>query len=166
MWLPFYREGKWGSERSSVLCAVTGMEINRAWIWASGPCSLPVFHRAVLGRGSPHLSHPKPPFLDIFFFIILAASGLSCSTWDPLLQCRGLLSSQARGLHGMWAQLHHSMGDLSFPTGNRTSVPCIGRWILNNWITGEVPMILSIASFVLWKWNLWLIYPPLIKINI
>ena len=82
------------------------MEINRAWILTSDPCSLPVFHRAVLGRDSPRLSDPKLPFLDIFFFIILAASGLSCSMWDQLLQCRGLLSSQALGLHGTWAPWH------------------------------------------------------------
>ena len=103
MWLPFYREGKWGSERSSVLCAVTGMEINGAWIWTSDPCSLPVFHRAVLGRGSPHLSDPKLPFLDIFSFIIFAAAGLSCSMGIRCCSAGGFslvkhVGSMARGL--------------------------------------------------------------------
>ena len=172
MWLPFYREGKRGLEGSSGLCTVTGMEINGTWIWTSDPCFLPVFHMAVLGRGSPHLSDPKLPF-HIFFFIVLAASGLGCSMRNPLLQCRGRLSSHSTWAPGqmgsrarsVWAQLHHSTGDLSSPTRNWTSIPSVGRWILNNWITGQVP-IFSIASFVFWKWNLWLIYPPLIKINI
>ena len=36
------------------------------------------------------------------------------------------------------------MWDLSSPTGDRTRIPCIGRWILSHWTTREVPQLVSI----------------------
>ena len=32
------------------------------------------------------------------------------------------------------------MWDLSFPTRDQTCSPCIGRWTLNHWTAGEVPL--------------------------
>ena len=40
----------------------------------------------------------------------------------------------------MWAWSLSSMWDLSSPTRDRTSTSCIVRWILENWITREVPL--------------------------
>ena len=42
---------------------------------------------------------------------------------------------------GVWAQLPRGMWDLSFPTGDRTCISCIGRQILNLGATREVPQI-------------------------
>ena len=33
------------------------------------------------------------------------------------------------------------MWDLSSPTSDQTLFPCIGRWILNHWTTGDVPKV-------------------------
>ena len=32
--------------------------------------------------------------------------------------------------------------DLSFQTGDRNYIPCLGRWSLNNWTTREVPVMI------------------------
>ena len=42
-------------------------------------------------------------------------------------------------LCGVWAWLPRSMWDLSFPTRDRTCIPCITRWVLNPWTSREVP---------------------------
>jgi len=34
------------------------------------------------------------------------------------------------------------MWDLVSPTKDGTLVPCVGRWILNHWISKEVPSLL------------------------
>ena len=95
----------------------------------------------------------------------MAASGLSCGTWDLrcgmwdlrfgmqdlLLWCVGSSSwrsvslVEARGLSscGAWAQLPHGMWDLSSLTRDQTHIPCIGRWILNHWTAREVPGMTS-----------------------
>ena len=44
---------------------------------------------------------------------------------------------------GVWAQLPHGIWDLSSPVRDRTSIPCIGRQILNHWTTREVPGFLK-----------------------
>ena len=50
----------------------------------------------------------------------------SCSSWAQQLWCTGLAAP--------W-QVKSSQ------TRNQTCVPCIGRWILNHWTTGEVPFL-------------------------
>ena len=42
---------------------------------------------------------------------------------------------------GVPAQLPHSTWDFSSWTRDQTCIPCIGRGILNHWITREVPLI-------------------------
>ena len=42
---------------------------------------------------------------------------------------------------GMWAQLLQSTWDLSSPTRDQTHVPCIIRWIFNQWTTRVVPYL-------------------------
>ena len=42
-----------------------------------------------------------------------------------------------------WAQLLHSMWDLSLWTRNQTHVPCTPWWILNHWINREIPFLLT-----------------------
>ena len=49
----------------------------------------------------------------------------------------------------VWAWLPHSMWDLSSPTRDQTCVPCITRWILNNWTTREGHFKLSMLSVML-----------------
>ena len=39
-----------------------------------------------------------------------------------------------------WAQLLHSMWDLSFPTRDLIYIHCIAKQILNHWTTREVPV--------------------------
>ena len=47
-----------------------------------------------------------------------------------------------------WVQLPHGMWDLSSLTREPTCEPCIGRKILNPWITREVPdSLLFIAKY-------------------
>ena len=41
----------------------------------------------------------------------------------------------------VWAQLPHSMWDLSFPTRDRTCIPCIGRQIFNHGATRKASQI-------------------------
>ena len=41
----------------------------------------------------------------------------------------------------MQAQLLHGMWDLSSPTRDQTWVPRVASWILNFWITMEIPVI-------------------------
>ena len=68
--------------------------------------------------------------------------------WRMGSRARGLCSLrhagslvEARELSscGTWAQLPHSMWDLSSLTRDRTCVPCIVRWILYRWTPREVP---------------------------
>ena len=41
------------------------------------------------------------------------------------------------------------MWDLSSPTRNQTHVPCIARWILNQWNTREAPSIIVLHACML-----------------
>ena len=45
------------------------------------------------------------------------------------------------------------MWDLSSPTRNRTCVPCIGKWILNQWTTREVPRITFFYRSLMLKYS-------------
>ena len=79
-----------------------------------------------------------------YLFIYLAASDLSCGTWDlgifvaacrrhagSFVAARWLLSScGARALEWVGSVVAPRHVDLSSPTRDRTHVPCIGRWIL------------------------------------
>ena len=47
-----------------------------------------------------------------------------------------------------WAQLLHSMWDLSFPTRGLNPIPCNARHILNHWNTREVPKVVLRGKFI------------------
>ena len=49
----------------------------------------------------------------------------------------------------MRAYLPHGMWDPSSSTRDRTCGPCLGKWILNHWITREVPLcgLLSMSLY-------------------
>ena len=73
----------------------------------------------------------------IFFICLFIFDCIGYQLWHVgsfVAVCR-LLSS------GMQAQLPHSTWDLSSWTRDRTCIPCVGRWILNHWITREGPLI-------------------------
>ena len=72
-------------------------------------------------------------FHSIIFhlFCILAVFGLRCSTHASLVTALALCGVRARSPCTMW--------DRDSLTRDWTLIPCIGRWILNHWITGEVP---------------------------
>ena len=62
---------------------------------------------------------------------------------DTLVVARGLSSCGTRTylLRGMWY--------LSYPTKDRTHVPCIVRGILNQWTTKEVPIFYLYSGFLI-----------------
>ena len=77
--------------------------------------------------------------LKNFYFIYLAASGLSCAmqylysgTWILQLWCTGsavVASELSFSAAGGW--------DLNSQTRDQTHVPCSARWIPNHWTTRE-----------------------------
>ena len=80
---------------------------------------------------SSQLQHVESSLHHAGYFV--EEHGLSnCGTRSP--ECSGFSSCIA------WAQLLHGMWDLSSLTRDWTCVPCIVRWILNCWTTGEVPL--------------------------
>ena len=82
-------------------------------------------------------------------FLILAALGLHCGTWQRLLlQSTG---SRVRGISscGARAQLSCSVWDLGSLTKDCTRVPCIGRRILYHWTIREVPWVCSSVTCIL-----------------
>ena len=79
------------------------------------------------GGGAIHffcLSNTVPALL---LFVCLAVLGLSCSTWDLLLQRAG----SAVALHRLGCPA--ACGIYVFGPGDLTRVPCTGRWTLNHW---------------------------------
>ena len=52
------------------------------------------------------------------------------------------------------ARLPPHMGALSSLTRDQTHIPCIGKWILNNWTTREVPL----TSFNIYKLEMMIEY--------
>lgn len=76
---------------------------------------------------------------------------LCCVMWDLSLWRPDSLVA-AHGLQiqlricSTWAELPCGMWNLSFPTKDGTSVFCVAWWILNYWITREVPWGLIIVS--------------------
>ena len=105
---------------------------------------------------SPPLSLPLPFKLMYLFMSVLGllvSHGL-LSGWLLLLRSTG---SRLRGLPscGTWAQLPRGMWNLSSQTRDHTHGPCIGRWTLNHWTTGEVPLLFPfefLQCFPLLKW--------------
>ena len=69
---------------------------------------------------------------------LVAARRVFPARCGPLVVVRGL-----RGLQSTWAlgveALRLKMWDFISPTGNRTLVPCLARWIPHHWTTREVP---------------------------
>ena len=61
--------------------------------------------------------------------------GLSFDTWALCCCEKAQLLAQ-----GMW--------DLNSLTRDRTHVPCIGKWLLNHWITREFPTSSFLVSFL------------------
>ena len=107
---------------------------------------------AVRAQSPNHWTAREFPYLlFICLFVclfVLAASGLSCGTQDlsfwhasSSLRYSGFSLVVVRGLAscGPWAQLPHGMWDLRSLTRDQTSVPCITRWILNQWTTRKIP---------------------------
>ena len=78
----------------------------------------------------------------LHLLIYMAESGLSCGTWDLLLQ---LMDSLVAALRLSCSTATH-VGDPSSPTRDQTCVPCIARQTVNQWTTREVPWILSNAT--------------------
>ena len=79
--------------------------------------------------------------ISIYLFVV--ASGLSCGTF--CCHVRTSFQPWSMGSRGR-AQLPRGVQDLSSLARDQTSIPCIGRWILNHWTTRESP-ILSIFIY-------------------
>ena len=82
-------------------------------------------------RISVHLSSGKAFYLSNLFCFVLFLTIFGCA--GSSLQHTGFSSCGAQ------AKLPCSMWNLSSLTRDRSHIPCIGRWILNHWITREVP---------------------------
>ena len=114
------------------------------WVFVAA-CRLSV---VAASKGYSSLSYVG---LSLWWFLLLQSTssrheGLSsCGLWA--LECR-LSRCGIRGLVALW-----HVG--SSWTRDLTSVPCIGRWILNHWITrviipiGNFKIIVSIAVLVI-----------------
>ena len=50
----------------------------------------------------------------------------------------------------VWAQLPHSICDLSSSTRDQTHTPCIGKWTLSHWTTRKSPCPFLISSVPFW----------------
>ena len=74
-------------------------------------------------------------FFKIFFFYVDLFFHVFIVFYNTILQCNITILLLFYVLvfwtPGMW--------DLSLPTRGRTQVPCLGRRILNHWITREAP---------------------------
>ena len=90
----------------------------------------------------------------VFLFVLylfMAASDLRCCTWALVVASGGYFSLRCAGFSLWWLLLLWNMGSIQacglncplaceiFPTRGQTHVPRIGRWVLNYWITREVP---------------------------
>ena len=88
-------------------------------------------------------------FKLLILFLILAALGLRCGTWQCLLlqstgsRVRGISSCEA------WAQLSCSVWDLSVLTKDCTHVPCTGRRILSHRTARKVPWVCPLVTCIL-----------------
>ena len=93
--------------------------------------------------------------ISFHLFIYLAASGLSCGTWDLRCSMRdlslrhaafSLAVAQAPACSGSVDAAHGlscpaACGIPVSPTRDGTCIPCTGRQILNHWTTREIPDI-------------------------
>ena len=91
----------------------------------------------------PSETTPPPPGLSLLtpgwavLVCFLALLGLGCSISFSLGGTRTSLVEDR--LHNAWASLPQDIWEISSPTRNQTCVLCIGRQILNQWTTREVP---------------------------
>ena len=74
--------------------------------------------------------------LRCFIFLVWASQGLLSSCGSQASHCAGFscCGAWAPGHAGLLTPWHVG----SSWTGDQTHVPCISRWILNHWTTGEV----------------------------
>ena len=73
--------------------------------------------------------------LSYFFFLkLFCLCWVFIVSWASLGVAPGLSSSESCGI-------------LSFPSRDRTHLPCIGRWFLSHWTTREVPTLISNLSW-------------------
>ena len=88
------------------------------------------------------------------FLLFIWLCRLSCrarvihcdSRGSSLVVAHRLCSCDAQATDSMPAQLPCGTWGLSSPIRDQTSVPCIGRWILNHWTTREV---LTVIFYIL-----------------
>ena len=76
---------------------------------------------------------------SILIFILLIFSCIE----SQLCHAGSFIPAHGLSSHRAWAQLFHSMWDLSSPTRDQTCISCIARQILNHWTTREVPILLK-----------------------
>ena len=80
-------------------------------------------------------------------------SGFSCcGAWAP--GCTGFRSCAS------WARLLRAMWDLCSLTRDWARVPCVGRWLPNQWTTREVSSFISVSSQSIWQFHLSVRDPP------
>ena len=72
---------------------------------------------------------------------------VSRRTLHPGIQTR--VTARRLNSYGAWAQLLRDMWDLSYQTRDGTCIPCIARWILNQWITRKSLNSTNLLSYSL-----------------
>ena len=91
-------------------------------------------------------------YILIDWLIDLTALDLSCGTWDLCCVMRdfslGYTDSLGTRTQWLWSTglVASWMWGLSSPTSDWTHVACIARWILNHWISREIPILLYWSS--------------------
>ena len=104
------------------------------------PCQPPLTDHPAPARGCPVSSHLAGLFWFVFppCWVLLAAAASLFEAQALLLWSTG---PRARGLSvcSTWVSLPQDIWDISSLTRDRTCVLCIGRQILNQWTTREVP---------------------------
>ena len=87
-----------------------------------------------------HQTHSLLFILIFYLFIYLfGCVGSDLQMWDsPYLWWDLAFSAET---HQLWGEgsAASGLGDLTFPTRDRTHVHCISRWTLNHWTPREVP---------------------------
>ena len=96
--------------------------------------SLLFFSLSVFLISDPSLNYFTFLRFTVFsFFFFLAVLGLHCGMWTSLVAACGPSCPLA-------------CENLSSLTRDATSVPCLGRWILNHWIMRKVPLTFILSS--------------------
>ena len=130
------------------------------WIQTRDGIWPPSWKSGVLATGPPGKSYIFCfKYICIYFWLhwlfgCYSWASSSCGKWGPplLLVCQlltavpFLVAEHLPWAPGLQYLRHTGLVALrpvgSSPTRNQTSVPCIGRWILNHWTTREVPHLL------------------------